>query len=149
MRESAFVDQVHRRRAEGAGAARAPPRATAAVGLRLCLLEAGGSKSPWARVARNCLKEDTTVENHRRVAEAPLQAVLVVLLPVATAVQRRRTKVFRGAHRRVLRTQGRKQLSRKTKQAEKCTRCLSFCSLYISHRESGCNHCNESRRAQG
>lgn len=148
-RESVFEGQVRRRRAEVVGAARAPPRATVAVGLRPCLPEAGGSKSPWARVARNCPKEDTTVASHRRVAEAPLQAVLAAHLPEAMAVQMRQTKASRGGHRLAQLTQARKQWSRTRKLAGKCTRCPSFCSLYIFHRESGCNHCNGSRRVQG
>lgn len=149
MRESAFAGRVHRRHVEGAGAARALLRATVAVGLRSCLLEEGGSKSPSARAVRNFLKEDTTAASHQQVAEAPLQAVLVVLLPVATAVQKRRTEVSRAAHRRARPKQGRKQWSMMRKQAGKCTHCPFFCSSYIFHRVSGCNHCNESRYAQG
>lgn len=147
MRESVFVGQVRRRRAEGAGVARAPPRAGVAVGHRFCLLEVVGSKSLWARVARNCPKEDTTVASHQRVAEAPLQAVLVALLPAAAAVRKRQTEASRGAHRRAQPTPGRKQLSRMRRQAEKYTHCPSFCNLYIFHRGSGCNHCNESRQS--
>lgn len=142
MRESACAGQVRRRRAEGASAARALLRATVAVGLRFCLLGAEGSKSQWARVRRNFPKEDTTAASHQRVAGAPLQAVLVVLLPAATAVQKRRTKVFRGVRRRAQPTQGQKQWSRRRKRAGKYTRCLFSCNLYTSHPVSGCNHCN-------
>lgn len=142
MRESAFAGQVHRIRAEGASAARALLRAAVAVGLRFCLLVAEGSKSQWARVRRNFPKEDTTAASHQRVAEAPLQAVLVVVLPAATAVQKRRTKVCREVRRRAQPTRVQKQWSRMRKQAGKCTHCLFFCNLYICHRVSGYNHCN-------